>query len=135
MALSNINLVTFCVNAFHLHTETYRESPDPSFPVRDTESDPRWGWLGLACETKPCLGYELHDNISLLQSRSLPHTLFLHTIDRSVQRSCDTFLQPGGEFLQRRTIVVTGEKAHAVAGGFHVLHTLAAFLEHGLLQR
>ena len=33
------------------HTETYRESLDPSFPVRDTESDPCWGWLGLACET------------------------------------------------------------------------------------
>ena len=47
----DINLMTFCVNAFHLHTETYRESPDPSFPVRDTESDPCWGWLGLACET------------------------------------------------------------------------------------
>ena len=29
-----------------------RASPDPSFPVRDTESDPRWGWLGLACETR-----------------------------------------------------------------------------------
>ena len=28
------------------------ESPDPSFPVRDTESDSRWGWLGLACETR-----------------------------------------------------------------------------------
>ena len=58
MALSNINLVTFCVNAFHVHTETYRESPDPSFPVRDTESDPRWGWLGLACETNKCVSYE-----------------------------------------------------------------------------
>ena len=34
-----------------MHMETYRESPDPSFPVCDTESDPRWGWLGLACET------------------------------------------------------------------------------------
>ena len=22
-----------------------------SFTVRDTESDPRWGWLGLACKT------------------------------------------------------------------------------------
>ena len=21
------------------------------FPVRDTESGPHWGWLGLACET------------------------------------------------------------------------------------
>ena len=52
MALSNINLVPFCVNAFHMFMETYRESPDPSFPVRDTESDPRWGWLGLASETK-----------------------------------------------------------------------------------
>ena len=51
MALSNINLVTICVNAFHVHTETYQESPDPSFPVRDTESDLCWGWLGLACET------------------------------------------------------------------------------------
>ena len=43
--------MTFYVNAFHVHTEIYRESPDPSFPVSDTESDPRWGWLGLACET------------------------------------------------------------------------------------
>ena len=42
-------------NAFHTYTETYRESPDPSFPVRDTESDPRWGWLGLACETSACV--------------------------------------------------------------------------------
>ena len=33
-----------------LHTETYRKSPDPSFPVRDTERDPSWDWLGLACE-------------------------------------------------------------------------------------
>ena len=45
--ISNIN----CINAFCVHTETYRESPDPSFSMRDTESDPRWGWLGLACET------------------------------------------------------------------------------------
>ena len=22
-----------------------------AFPIRDTASDPRWGWLGLACET------------------------------------------------------------------------------------
>jgi len=29
--------------------ETYRASPDPSFPVRDTESNPCRGWLGLAC--------------------------------------------------------------------------------------
>ena len=49
MALFNILLMTF--NAFHVHAETYRESPDSSFLVRDTESDPRWGWLGLACET------------------------------------------------------------------------------------
>jgi len=44
--------VTSCVNAFQLHTKTCQESPDPSFAVRDTESDPRWGWLGLACETR-----------------------------------------------------------------------------------
>ena len=31
--------------------ETYQESPDPSYPLHDTESDPCWGWLGLACET------------------------------------------------------------------------------------
>lgn len=24
---------------------------NPSFHMCDTESDPRWGWLGLACET------------------------------------------------------------------------------------
>ena len=49
IALLNIFSV---FNAFHVHTGTYRASPDPSFPVRDTESDPRWGWLGLACETR-----------------------------------------------------------------------------------
>ena len=27
-----------------------------SFPVRDTESDPRWGMLGLACETNKTPG-------------------------------------------------------------------------------
>lgn len=32
--------------AFHLHRETYRPSPDPSFSVLDTESDPRC-WSGL----------------------------------------------------------------------------------------
>ena len=45
---SNVN--TF---SYFRGPEIYRESPDPSFPVRDTESDPRWGWLGLACETTP----------------------------------------------------------------------------------
>ena len=34
------------------HIETYQESPDPSFAVRETGSDLRWGWLGLACETR-----------------------------------------------------------------------------------
>ena len=28
-----------------MHMETYRASPDPSFPVHDTESNPRWDWL------------------------------------------------------------------------------------------
>ena len=42
-----------------MHMETYQESPDPSFPVRDTESDPRWGWLGLACETNARLARSL----------------------------------------------------------------------------
>ena len=28
--------------AFHVHTETYLESPDSSFPVCDTESNPCW---------------------------------------------------------------------------------------------
>ena len=32
--------------------ETYQESPDPSFAVRDTGRDPHWGWLDLACETR-----------------------------------------------------------------------------------
>ena len=35
-----INLVTFCVNAFYVHME-----------ICDNESDPCWGWLGLAYET------------------------------------------------------------------------------------
>ena len=40
-----LNYLDFCVNAFHVHTETYRVSPDPSFPVRDIESDPCWPGL------------------------------------------------------------------------------------------
>ena len=64
--------VTFCVNAFHVYTETYRESPDPSFPVRDTESDPRWGWLDLACETNPRVVPSLWKD---LRSRLHIHTI------------------------------------------------------------
>ena len=64
MASSNINLVTFCVNAFHKYTETYREFTRP-FPVRDTESDPRWGWLGLACETSYWLRYVGDGSVSV----------------------------------------------------------------------
>ena len=30
----------------------YRESPDSSFAVCDTRSDPHWVCLGLACETR-----------------------------------------------------------------------------------
>ena len=41
-------LMTARVYAFH---ETYQVSPDPSFPVCDTESDPHWDWLSRACET------------------------------------------------------------------------------------
>ena len=37
-----------------LHTETYWASPEPSFPVRDSENNPCWGCLGLACETSSC---------------------------------------------------------------------------------
>ena len=46
-------LLTLWLSAFniHVHKETNRKSPDPSFPMHDTETDPRWGWLGLACET------------------------------------------------------------------------------------
>ena len=65
MALSNINFVTFCINAFHVHTETYRVSPDPSFPMRDTASDPRWGWLGLARETSDWVFYFQYGSIVL----------------------------------------------------------------------
>jgi len=34
-----------------MQMKTYWVPPDPSFPVRDTESDLRWEWLGLGCET------------------------------------------------------------------------------------
>ena len=37
------------------HQSCKLDSTDPmqiTFPVRDTESDPLWGWLGLGCETK-----------------------------------------------------------------------------------
>ena len=33
------------------HDVAHRNLPRPFFPVRDTESDLHWGWLGLACET------------------------------------------------------------------------------------
>ena len=32
----------------------------PIFPVHDTESNPCWGWLGLACETSNTSQYYLH---------------------------------------------------------------------------
>ena len=38
-------------SALHVHTETYQLSPDPFFPMCDTEKDLKWGWFGLACET------------------------------------------------------------------------------------
>ena len=38
------------------HTPSLQTSPDPSFPVHDTESDPRWGRLDLACETRKIMG-------------------------------------------------------------------------------
>ena len=46
--LITINFVIVCDNAFHLYME---KSPDPSFPMHDTESDLHWGWVGLACDT------------------------------------------------------------------------------------
>ena len=43
---------------FQYHVYTYFQTKHqltmtapPYFPVHDTESDSRWGWLGLACET------------------------------------------------------------------------------------
>ena len=50
MALSNISLVTSTLmhsTCTRKPTESHQTLP----PVRNTESDPRWGWLGLACET------------------------------------------------------------------------------------
>ena len=41
---------SLCLMAFK-HTRKPTESQDPSLPVRDTESDPCWGWLDLVCET------------------------------------------------------------------------------------
>ena len=37
-----------------------RGSLSVSRTVRDTKSDPRWGWLGLTCETtsNPCSGVD-----------------------------------------------------------------------------
>ena len=54
-----INGFIFVTSALMHSTCTRKptESPDPSFPVCDTESDPRWGWLGLACETKSATIY------------------------------------------------------------------------------
>ena len=36
---------------FRVHMETYCESPDPSFPVHDAESDPHLGWFGAGLWT------------------------------------------------------------------------------------
>ena len=38
----------FCVNAFHVHTETYRESPDPSPCVILKAIRAGVGWVWLA---------------------------------------------------------------------------------------
>ena len=60
MALSDINLVTFCVNAFHVHTETYRESPDPSPCVILKAIGAGVGWVWLAR-----LAWLVHQGVTL----------------------------------------------------------------------
>ena len=50
------------------HTKTCRASADPSFPMHDTESDLRWGWLGLACETIPITSYSWDKNPQVLSA-------------------------------------------------------------------
>ena len=53
-------------NAFHVYTEIfYQLSPDPSFIMRDTVSDLRWGWLGLAYKTRVRVRIEQVNRISV----------------------------------------------------------------------
>ena len=42
--------MTICQGSLARQTQPTPASAD-RFPVRDTESDPPWDWLGLACET------------------------------------------------------------------------------------
>ena len=71
MALSNIDLVTFCVNAFHVHTETYRVTR-PCVILKAIRA--AWGWLGLACESIGCLDrrLELVSEFQLSECMSTP---------------------------------------------------------------
>ena len=54
---------------------------DPFFPVRDTESDPRWGWLGLTCLAGQTLTREeslaRETSLSVWQSIDNKYTILL----------------------------------------------------------
>ena len=56
------------------HTEIYQVSPDPSFAVCDTESDPRWGWFGPACKT----------NVDLIQCKERAEPFHTRTANEQI---------------------------------------------------
>ena len=55
-------------------TEIYQVSPDPSFAVCDTESDPRWGWFGPACKT----------NVDLVQCKERAESFHTRTANEQI---------------------------------------------------
>ena len=67
-----------CENALASHTQP---TPSADRPMRATESDPPWGWLGLACETTAKTAPET-------KGLSLLHT-YMHT--RLESRVCCIF--------------------------------------------
>ena len=59
------------------HMKTYQASPDPSFPVCDTESDPRWSWFGPACKT----------NVDLIQCKERAEPFHTRTANEQILNS------------------------------------------------
>ena len=68
--------MTICQGSLARQTQPTPASAD-RFPVRGTESDPRWDWLGLACETNT------KDARIIVLMSSLPKGSFASQIQRA----------------------------------------------------
>ena len=64
--------VTISFSLWLLHS-TCTQKPTRHFPVCDTENDPGWGWLGLACETtsNTCTCVSVYHLVSILSNHYL----------------------------------------------------------------